>query len=424
MTSKMLHDRLLKKRNSREKRFQFYGQMTIILVLTILGLMLVSIGLRGMSAFQKAYLHVEIHLPKDMIHYDLDYPDESLRKTDFRELIYQSFKKGSAVKDYALSRDQVQQLISPGAEVLLYKRVRQNPDMIGGRYFIWVLASDDVDYFVKHPEERDLPDSQRRLTQEQMDFIDYRLDMGTIKSKFNWLFFTQGDSRSPELAGIKSALMGSFYTILVTLLLAFPMGIAAAVYIEEFAPKNRFLHFIELNINNLASVPSIIFGLLGLVVFINLIHMPRSSSLVGGMTLALMIMPTIFIATRSALHTVPKAIAHAAEALGASRMQVVFHHKIPLALPGILTGTILGVARALGESAALLMIGMVAFVADPPTSPRDPATVLPVQIFNWARNPEAGFVDHTAAAIMVLLLFLMTINIVAVYIRKKFEHRW
>jgi phosphate transport system permease protein len=405
---------LLKKRNRRETRFRLYGLSTIVVVLTLLGLMLVSIGIRGSSVFQKAFFHVEIDLSKNKISYDPHNSKESLRKVNYRDLIYNSLLNSG------LERKQLQQLISPGAEIMLYENLVKHPDMVGGKFMVWLLASDDVDYFLKHPESRGLPAMERRLNDNQMDYLEAQM----AKRKFNWLFFTNGDSRSPEMAGIKAALMGSIFTILITLMLAFPLGIAAAVYIEEFAPRNRFVRFIELNINNLASVPSIVFGLLGLVVFINVMHLPRSSSLVGGMTLALMIMPTIFIASRSALNTVPRAISRAAEALGASRVQVVFHHKIPLALPGMLTGAILGVARALGESAALLMIGMVAFVVDAPSSPSDPATVLPVQIFNWARNPEQGFADHTAAAIIVLLLFLMVINMGAVYIRKKFEHRW
>lgn len=424
MTKVLLNSQLLKKRNRREKRFRFYGFATILVVLTMLGLMLVSIGLRGASVFQKAFLHIEVEFNQNQIHFDPKNPKESLRKVNFRDLIYKSVKQSIHTKDYDLSRKEVQQLISPGAEIILLNQIAKSPEMIGGKYQVWILASDDTDYFIKHMETKNQPATQRRLNKDQMTLLENMYDNGSLKRKFNWLFFMNGDSRSPELAGIKAALVGSMYTIFVTLFLAFPLGIAAALYIEEFAPRNRFVSFIELNINNLASVPSIVFGLLGLVVFINVMHMPRSSSLVGGMTLALMIMPTIFIATRSALHTVPRAISRAAEALGASRVQVVFHHKVPLALPGIITGTILGVARALGESAALLMVGMVAFVVDAPLSPRDPATVLPVQIFNWARNPEQGFADHTAAAIIVLLLFLMAMNLVAVCIRKKFEHRW
>lgn len=417
-------NKLLIKRNKRELRFRIYGGATILMVLTLLGLMLITIGLQGVKVFQKTFFQVEIEFKGEEFALDENDPRTSLRKINFRDLIYRSIKQSNQTKDFDLSRKEVMQLISPGAEVMLFEKLLKEPSKVGGAYFVWLMASDDVDFFIKHPETKDKLETERRLSLEQIEFIQDQEIQGTLKRKFNWLFFINGDSRSPEFAGIYSALVGSFYTILVTLLLAFPLGISAAVYIEEFAPRNRFVRFLELNINNLASVPSIVFGLLGLVVFINVMHLPRSSSLVGGMTLALMIMPTIFIATRSALLTVPKTIARAAEALGASRVQVVFHHKIPLALPGILTGTILGVARALGESAALLMVGMVAFVVDAPLSPRDPATVLPVQIFNWARNPEQGFADHTAAAIMVLLLFLMVMNMGAIYIRKKFEHRW
>ncbi len=414
--------KLLKKRHRRETRFRFYGFATIVVVLSLLALMLISIAIKGSSVFSKAYIGVEIHFYASDILFDPTDPEGSLRKVNFRDVIYKSMALNGDLK--GMSRNEVQQLISPGAEFMLFDQVRQSPLMIGGKYLVWLLASDDVDYFLKNPESEKKRASERRLTNAQMTFLLTEQASGKLQHKFNWLFFTEGDSRSPELAGIKGALVGSMLTILVTLILAFPFGIAAAVYIEEFAPPNRLVRFLELNINNLASVPSIVFGLLGLAVFINLMHVPRSSALVGGMTLALMIMPTIFIATRSALHTVPKAIARAAEALGASPVQVVFHHKIPLALPGILTGTILGVARALGESAALLMVGMVAFVVDAPTSIMDPATVLPVQIFSWSRNPEQGFEDHTAAAIMVLLLFLMAFNLVAIYIRRQFEHRW
>lgn len=414
--------KLMKKRHRRETRFRFYGFATIFVVLTLLGLILGSIIIKGSSVFRKAYFSVEIEFSPDVIHYDPQHPDESLREADFRALIFKAMTKSSYLTN--MPEKEVHQLISPGAEGILFDELKISPQLIGQKQTMWLLASDDVDYFLKHPRIQTLPQMERRLNDEQIQFLLKEQAEGRLIRKFNWYFFTDGDSRSPELAGIKSAVMGSLLTILVTLLLAFPFGIAAAVYIEEFAPSNRLVHFLELNINNLASVPSIVFGLLGLAVFINIMHMPRSSPLVGGMTLALMIMPVIFIATRSALHTVPKSIARAAEALGASPVQVVFHHKIPLALPGILTGTILGVARALGESAALLMVGMVAFVVDSPTSVKDPATVLPVLIFSWSRNPEQGFEDHTAAAIMILLLFLVAFNYSAIYIRKKFEHHW
>ncbi|MFB0952856.1 MAG: phosphate ABC transporter permease PstA, partial [Rhodospirillales bacterium] len=249
-------------------------------------------------------------------------------------------------------------------------------------------------------------------------------ERGRITTSFNTTFFTSADSREPELAGIWGAVSGSFFTMIVTLLLSFPIGVAAAVYLEEFAPKNRITQIIEVNINNLAAVPSIVYGLLGLAVFINFFGLPRSAPLVGGLVLALMTLPTIIIASRVALKAVPPSIREAALGLGASRMQVVSHHVLPLAMPGILTGTIIGMAQALGETAPLLMIGMVAFIVDIPGGITDPATVLPVQVYLWADSPERAFVARTSAAIMVLLAFLIVMNALAVLLRKKFERRW
>ena len=245
-----------------------------------------------------------------------------------------------------------------------------------------------------------------------------------IEKRFNKIFFTAGDSREPELSGIRGAVVGSFLMLVVTLVLSFPIGVATAVYLEEFAPKNRWTDLIEVNINNLAAVPSIVFGLLGLAVFLNFFGLPRSAPLVGGLVLTLMTLPTIIIAGRSALKSVPPSIREAALGVGASKMQMVAHHVLPLALPGILTGTIIGMARALGESAPLLMIGMVAFIVEIPGSFTDPATALPVQIFFWADSPERAFVERTSAAIMVLLAFLITMNAAAVILRRRFERRW
>ena len=242
--------------------------------------------------------------------------------------------------------------------------------------------------------------------------------------RFNQSLFTRGDSREPEQAGMLGAILGSFFTMLVTLGLSFPIGVAAAIYLEEFAPKNRFTDFIEVNINNLAAVPSIIFGLLGLAVFIGIFGMPRSVPLLGGVVLTLMTLPTIIISSRAAIKAVPPSIRQAAMGLGASKMQVVLHHVLPLALPGMLTGAIIGMAQALGETAPLLMIGMVAFIVELPTGPLDAATVLPVQIFLWAGSPEQAFVALTSAAIMVLLAFLITMNTLAVVLRKRLERRW
>jgi phosphate transport system permease protein len=238
------------------------------------------------------------------------------------------------------------------------------------------------------------------------------------------MFLTASDSTQPETAGVWGALKGSFLTIMVTMLLAFPVGVLSALYLEEFAPRNRWTDMIEVSINNLAAVPSIIFGLLGLAVFLNFMHLPRSAPLVGGLTLALMTMPVIVIAGRNAIKSVPPSIRDAALGVGASKMQVVFHHVLPLALPGVLTGTIIGMARALGETAPLLMIGMRAFIASPPGGISDPSSVLPVQIFLWSDEVDRGFVEKTSAAIIVLLLFMLSMNATAIYLRNRFERRW
>ena len=272
--------------------------------------------------------------------------------------------------------------------------------------------------------KRDVAEGERRLKNKQLAWIDRLIAEERLEKRFNKTFFTVGDSREPELAGVWGAVMGSFFTLVVTLLLSFPIGVAAAVYLEEFAPKNRWTDLIEININNLAAVPSIVFGLLGLAVFLNFFSLPRSAPVVGGLVLTLMTLPTIIIASRSALQSVPPSIREAALGVGASKMQMVAHHVIPLALPGMLTGTIIGMARALGETAPLLMIGMVAFIVDIPTGFTDPSTALPVQVYLWADSPERAFVERTSAAIIVLLGFLITMNAAAVILRKRFERRW
>ncbi|MYJ70289.1 MAG: phosphate ABC transporter permease PstA, partial [Rhodospirillaceae bacterium] len=310
------------------------------------------------------------------------------------------------------------------AERTLQRHVIANPQLIGRTVSIWVKASSDIDQLTKGAIRRDLPESGRKVKDVQLAWYDRMEQDGRIETRFNTGFFSTGDSREPEQAGIWGAIVGSFLTMLVTLILAFPVGLAAAVYLEEFAPKNRLTDLIEVNINNLAAVPSIVFGLLGLAVFLNFFELPRSAPLVGGMVLALMTLPTIIIAARASLLAVPPAVREAALGLGASRVQVVSHHVLPLAMPGILTGTIIGMARALGETAPLLMIGMVAFIVDIPGGPTDASTVMPVQIYLWADSPERGFVEKTSGAVIVLLAFLVVMNASAVYLRKKFERRW
>ena len=310
-------------------------------------------------------------------------------------------------------------LVSGGAEFDLADRLSADPELVGNDSLaLWVKADDDIDTFYK------LDTRTSRVDDRQVVMIEKLQAQERIRTAFNTTLFSAGDSREPEQAGIRGAIVGSFWTLLVTLLVSLPVGVAAAIYLEEFAPQNRFTDFIEININNLAAVPSIVFGLLGLAVFINFFGMPRSAPLVGGLVLSLMTLPTIIIASRAALKSVPPSIKEAALGIGASKMQVVFHHTLPLAMPGILTGSIIGMAQALGESAPLLMIGMVAFIVDVPGGILDSATVLPVQIYLWSDSPERAFTALTAATILVLLGFLTLMNAIAIYLRKRFERRW
>jgi phosphate transport system permease protein len=314
-------------------------------------------------------------------------------------------------------------MISSSAGDILRDVVLNDFAVIGATRRIWVPVDDAVDVFYKdleHLDKERMTDRQR----EQVSWLERLKNEGRIEKRLNTIFFTNGDSREPELAGIWGAVSGSLLTLLVTLGLSFPVGIAAALYLEEFAPKNRWTDIVEVNINNLAAVPSIVYGLLGLAVFINTFHLPRSSPLVGGLVLTLMTLPVMIIAGRSALKSVPPSIREAALGIGASPLQAVLDHVLPLAMPGMLTGSIIGAARALGESAPLLMIGMVAFIVDVPNSINDPATVLPVQIYLWADSPEHAFTEKTSAAILVLLAFLITMNGCAVYLRKHYERRW
>jgi phosphate transport system permease protein len=288
---------------------------------------------------------------------------------------------------------------------------------------VWVPAAAVVDMYVKGRVDADIDADRRPLSDAQIRWIGELRERGKLRRQFNRALFTNGDSREPELAGIRAALVGSLYMLLVTAITAFPLGVAAAVYLEEFAPKNRWSDLIEVNINNLAAVPSIVFGLLGLAVFIDWFSLPRSSPVVGGLVLALLTLPVIIISARAAISAVPSSIREAATALGASRLRVVVDHVLPLAMPGVLTGTIIGMSRALGETAPLLMVGMVAFIVDVPEGPMDPATALPVQIYLWADSPERAYAERTAAAILVLLGFLLVMNLGAVMLRKRMERR-
>jgi phosphate transport system permease protein len=413
----------LKKRHQAERRFRLYGRVAIWLGLAFLALLFVSIVAKGYTAFEQTYIRLEIDFSADNLGLGIQRDRAALSRADYGGLVKASLR--SLFPEVTSRRDKraLYALVSPGADFILRNQVLEEPNLIGITKSLWLPANDDVDMFIKGHTERTSEDSGR-LKAIQHRWIDRLIAEGRIEKRFNSTFFTAGDSRDPELAGIRGAAVGSFYTLLVTVALSFPIGVAAAVYLEEFAPRNRLTDLIEVNINNLAAVPSIVFGLLGLAVFLNFFGLPRSAPLVGGLVLSLMTLPTIIIAGRAALTSVPPSIREAALGLGASRVQTVLYHVLPLAMPGMLTGTILGMARALGETAPLLMIGMVAFIVDVPSGIFDPSTVLPVQIYLWADSPERGFVEKTSAAIMVLLLFLIAMNSLAVFLRKRFERRW
>lgn len=414
----------LKRRYASEKRFRAYGIISILLGIAAVSTLFVDITSKGYPAFTQTYIQLDIHFDPDEVDPEGNRSQHSLMNGNYTGLVKNSLLKEFPGVKGRRDKRSLYQLVSTGAAFELQRMVRGDLSLIGKSRETWLIANDDVDVFVKGNMDRELPQDQRRLNDKQIGWIDALDAQGRIKRKFNWAFFTSGDSRDPELAGIGGAAMGSILTLLVTLSLSFPIGIAAAIYLEEFAPKNRITDFIEVNINNLAAVPSIVFGLLGLTVFIQFFGLPRSAPVVGGLVLTLMTLPTIIIASRASLKSVPPSIREAALGMGASKLQMIGHHVLPLAMPGMLTGTIIGMAQALGESAPLLMIGMVAFIVDIPGGPTDPSTVLPVQIYLWADSPERAFVERTSAAIMVLLAFLIAMNATAVVLRKRFERRW
>ena len=411
-------NRSLAKRYRAERRFKLYGLGAIILSLCFLSILFISIVSNGYTAFQQTFIELDVFLDPEILN------QEALATANYPGIIKKSLR--TKFPDVKSRRDKrlLYALVSSGAAYQLRDMVLADPNIIGKSQAIWVPAGDDVDMLIKGQTGREGPEGERRLKDKQLKWIDQLIQEGRIEKQFNTIFFTAGDSREPEQAGVWGAVVGSFLTLLVTLSLSFPMGVAAAIYLEEFAPKNKWTDLIEININNLAAVPSIVFGLLGLAVFLNFFGLPRSAPVVGGLVLTLMTLPTIIIASRSALKSVPPSIREAALGVGASKMQMVAHHVMPLALPGMLTGTIIGMARALGETAPLLMIGMVAFIVDIPGGFTDPSTVLPVQVYLWADSPERAFVEKTSAAIIVLLGFLITMNAAAVILRKRFERRW
>ncbi len=412
------------RRHAREKRFKWYGRIAILLSIAFLIFMFTAIIFRGAGAFQQTKIGLDVHLSEDIIDPSGTRDPAEIRLANYKPVLLEALTEIIPDVTERREKNRLYKLLSNGAAFDLGERVAQNPDLIGTTQRLWLSASSEVDLFLKGKIDADTPEDLRRLKDQEIAWVNRLQDGGQIKKKFNTTFFTQGDSREPEMAGILGAAIGSFFSLLVCFVIAFPLGILTAVYLEEYAKKNRLTDLIEVNINNLAAVPSIVFGLLGLSIFLNFFGMPRSTPLVGGIVLALMTLPTIIIASRSILRSIPQSIRDAALGLGASKTQTTFHHVVPLAMPGMLTGTILGMARALGETAPLLMIGMVAFIVDIPKGITDVATSLPVQIFLWADSPEKGFVERTSAAIIVLLVFLILMNLFAVYLRKRLERRW
>lgn len=397
----------LAKRHRKEKRFRLFGAISIGFALVFLLILFSMIFIKAKSAFIRSEIALEIDLND---------------KTTVAELNYRQLIKDGLKKEFpdviALPEiNSLYQLVSKISNLELKKQITKNPELLGKSSTFHVSLASKVDIFLKDK-------TQSSLGEKQIIWIEKLQKENKIRQVFNWKFFTFADSREPEIAGIAASLIGSFLAMAIFLVFAFPIAIMCAFYLEEFAPKNKITDIIEISINNLAAVPSIIYGLLGLIVYLQIMHLPRSSALVGGMTLFMLVLPVIIIATRNTIRSIPNSIRDGAMALGASKMQITLHHLLPLSVPGIMTGTILAVSRALGETAPLLMIGMVAFIADVSHNFIDPTTALPVQIYLWSDLPETGFVEKTAAAILVLLGLLVLFNLTAIILRKRFERRW
>ena len=418
-------ERGIKRRYAAERRFRLYGIGAILFGICFLFYLFGSLVAQGYTAFVQTSWKLNVFLDQKVIDPSGNLSENDLLTANYTLLAKRAMAQalGFDPKNRRDTRD-AGKLLSRDVDLEIRRVVMNDPSLIGKTVPIWVLASDRVDSIQKGHIDRNLPARQRKISDQQLAWIDKAAAEGVLAKRFNWGLFTNGASSSPETAGIGVAMVGSLYMMMIVILLAVPLGVAAAVYLEEFATQNFVTDTIEVNINNLAAVPSIVFGLLGLAIFINFAGLPRSASLVGGLVLTLMTLPTIIIATRAALKAVPPSIREAAYGVGASKMQTITHHVLPLALPGILTGTIVGLAQALGETAPLLMIGMVAFVVEYPTSPMQPATALPVQIYMWATSAERGFVERTSGAALILVGVLICMNLIAVILRRRFERRW
>jgi phosphate transport system permease protein len=411
------------KRKKSERNFQRLGRGAIAVALAFLVVLFFSIFSKGLPGFFQYYVEIEVDIDRERLDPTDDLSLHSLYDGDARGVIRSALYAAVDAEGRSNKRA-AGKLISPGAEQRLRKMVYNDPSLMDTTQTLRFALDDDLDSFLRGFIKRETPEKDRRINDRMVDYIDRLQADGKIIYAFSDYLIFGSASRNPEMAGIYGALIGSILTLSVCLVLAFPIGVATAIYLEEIAPKNRITEIIEININNLAAVPSVVFGILGLAVFIGIFGMPRSIPLIGGVVLALMTLPTIIISSRAAIRAVPPSVREAALGVGASQVQTIFHHVIPLAMPGMLTGTIIGMAQALGETAPLLMIGMVAFIVDVPGSVTDPGTVLPVQIFMWADFAERMFVQKTSAAIIVLLAFLITMNAAAIIVRKKLERRW
>ena len=396
----------INKRKKSEKRFILLGRISIGFSLFFLVALFAMIIYKSNGVFTSTKIGIEFDLNKKT----------DISTLDHRQIIKENLKKIDPKINSIVDLNLLYQLVSKASNIDLKKSIEKNKNLEKPQIY-WVKASSKVDMFIKHNDASGLKENQ-------ILWIQKLQEQNKINTFFNWEFFQFGDSREPEIAGILSSFVGSLMIMIIFLIFAFPIAIMCAFYLEEFAPKNRLTDIIEISINNLAAIPSIIYGLLGLTLYLQFMHFPRSSSLVGGMTLFMLVLPVIIIATRNTIRSIPSQIRDGALAIGASKMQVIWHHLLPLSIPGIMTGTILAMSRALGETAPLLMIGMVAFIADTPQSFSDPSSALAVQIYLWSDLPEAGFVEKTSGAILVLLTFLILLNLSAIILRKKFERKW
>ena len=434
--SLLQQDARTRRRNAAERRFRWYGAAAIAFSLAALLVLLTTILGNGAGAFRQTYLNIPVTLDAEVLD-----PRGNRDPAEMARVLTTSYGRvlDAAVEDTVarhgiqiegLSQDDIDGLISKEASAQVRDRVLANPDLVGQTVEFDVLTSGRIDGFFKGRVSMDSAERDGNTSPQQLMLAQELADRGEMVTRFNWDFLTNADAsdQRPEAAGLGVAILGSFYMMLVVLVLSVPIGVAASIYLEEFAPKNRLTDIIEVNISNLAAVPSIVFGILGLAAFINFAGLPQSAPIVGGLVLTLMTLPTIIISTRAALKAVPPSIRDAALGVGASRMQSVFHHVLPLAMPGILTGTIIGLAQALGETAPLLLIGMVAFVRNYPDGLpgglMDPASALPVQVYNWTQRSDPAFIERASGAIIVLLVFLLCMNLLAIWLRRKFERRW